>query len=124
MRLVNVIKWCFWHLVALRVKRTLGIYSLFEFSLHYKFVLYAYNLHVKQVNNCSHTENNGECQDPPEVSRKLTAGILTNWLNYILNVSGSHDSVIQCSEFCLQARDVLRLRGECSSVLLSEVEEQ
>lgn len=122
MRLVNVIKWCFWHLVALRVKRTSGIYSLFELSL--QFVLYACDLHMKQEKSCSHPENSEGCKDPPEVSRKLTAGILTNWLNYIPNVLRSHDSVIQCSEFCLQAREVLRLRGECSSVLLSEVEEQ
>lgn len=87
-------------------------------------MLYACDIYIKQEKSCSHPENSGGCQDPPEVSRKLTAGILTNWLNYILNVLRSHDNVIQCSEFCLQAREALRRRGECSSVLLSEVEKQ
>lgn len=37
--------------------------------------------HRKQEKSYSPIRNSGGCQDPPEVSRKLSAGILTNWLN-------------------------------------------
>ena len=46
-----------------------------------RFVLCACDLHMKRGQSLNRPENSGGCQYLPLVSRKLSAGILTNWLN-------------------------------------------